>query len=88
MPAAGAARPGPLSSSATACRSRCAVPVGIDRIVELAVPFDALGVKVGEPVQFFRGAAARRARAGPAPREGVIALNRPSADFEHIMWDV
>jgi alpha-amylase/alpha-mannosidase (GH57 family) len=62
--------------------------VGIDLIAELAIPFDRLGVAMEGPVQFFvellRGGHGR----DRAPREGTIALARPSPDFEHIMWDV
>ena len=62
--------------------------VGIDHIVELAVPFDLLGVAIEAPVQF----AVELVRGGQgvdrAPREGVISLARPSAAFEQIMWDV
>jgi len=61
---------------------------GIDQIVELAVPFELLGVKPEQPVQFFvelvEGGHAR----DRAPREGAILLNCPSPDFEQIMWDV
>jgi alpha-amylase/alpha-mannosidase (GH57 family) len=62
--------------------------VGIDHIVELAVPFDTLNVAVAAPVQF----AVELLRGGQgldrAPREGVISLARPSPAFEQIMWDV
>jgi alpha-amylase/alpha-mannosidase (GH57 family) len=62
--------------------------VGIDQIAEMAIPFDRLGVAVDGPVQFFvellEGAQSR----DRAPREGTIALARPSRDFEQIMWDV
>jgi alpha-amylase/alpha-mannosidase (GH57 family) len=64
------------------------VRAGVDRIVEMAVPFDALGLLVGQPIQFaielLQGSMGR----DRAPREGAIYLTRPSPDFEHIMWDV
>jgi alpha-amylase/alpha-mannosidase (GH57 family) len=62
--------------------------VAVERIAEAAVPFAALGVAVEQPVQFYvellRGGQSR----DRAPRQGAIALSRPSADFERIMWDV
>jgi len=65
-----------------------AVEAGIDRIAELRIPFDRLGVKVGQPIQFcvelLQGGQSR----DRAPREGTIALICPSPDFELIMWDV
>jgi alpha-amylase/alpha-mannosidase (GH57 family) len=65
-----------------------AVAFALDRIVEIAVPFAVLGVEVGAPIQFsvelLEGGQSR----DRAPREGVIALARPSPDFERVMWDV
>ncbi len=65
-----------------------AVEAAVNRIAEMAVPFDALGVEVDGPVQFFvevmRGGQGR----DRAPRQGTINLTRPSVDFERIMWDV
>ncbi len=65
-----------------------AVEAAVGRIVEVAIAFDALGVAVDEPVQFFvellRGGQSR----DRAPRQGTIHLARPSVDFERIMWDV
>ena len=64
------------------------VEVGIDQIVELAIPFERLQVHVDQPIQFFiellRGGQSR----DRAPREGTINLTCPSPDFEQIMWDV
>jgi alpha-amylase/alpha-mannosidase (GH57 family) len=60
----------------------------IDRVAEIALPFDALGVAVDEPVQFYVDLLQAGQSRDRAPRQGTIALNRPSADFEQIMWDV
>jgi alpha-amylase/alpha-mannosidase (GH57 family) len=68
--------------------SAAGVVVGIDRIVELAVPFDLLGLKVDEPLQFYVDLRQGGQSLDRAPREGTIALARPSPDFERIMWDV
>jgi alpha-amylase/alpha-mannosidase (GH57 family) len=62
--------------------------VAVDHIAEAAVPFDALGVAVDGPVQFFVELVQGGQGRDRAPREGTIALARPSPDFEQIMWDV
>src|SRR5579883_587985 len=64
------------------------VPVGIDQIAELAVPFDALGVAVEGHLQFFVELLRDGQSQDRAPREGAIVLTRPSRDFEQIMWNV
>jgi alpha-amylase/alpha-mannosidase (GH57 family) len=64
------------------------IAVGIDRIFELAIPFERLGVKVDQPVQFFVELLEGKQGCDRAPREGTINLLVPSADFEQIMWDV
>jgi hypothetical protein len=61
---------------------------GLDQVAELAVPFDRLGVQVDQEVQFFVELLQGGQGRDRAPREGVITLARPSADFERIMWDV
>ena len=43
---------------------------------------------VGGPVQFFVELLQDGQGRDRAPREGVIALTRPSPNFEYIMWDV
>jgi alpha-amylase/alpha-mannosidase (GH57 family) len=62
--------------------------VGLDQIFEVAIPFDALGVDVEEPIQFHVELVRGDQGLDRAPREGTITLARPSADFELIMWDV
>jgi hypothetical protein len=74
------------------CRGAAApadrIEVGVDQIVELSIPFDFLGVKVDEPIQFFVELLAGEQSVDRAPREGAIQVLRPSPDFEQIMWDV
>ena len=60
----------------------------VDLIAEVAVPFDALGVAVDQPVQFFVELLQDGRNRDRAPRQGAIILNRPSPHFEMIMWDV
>jgi alpha-amylase/alpha-mannosidase (GH57 family) len=60
----------------------------VDRIAEIAIPFDALGVAVDQPVQFYVDLLHQGQSRDRAPRQGTILLARPSADFERIMWDV
>jgi alpha-amylase/alpha-mannosidase (GH57 family) len=64
------------------------VQLGIDRIVEVAIPFEQLGVHVDEPIQFFVELLQGGQSRDRAPREGTISLTCPSSDFEQIMWDV
>jgi alpha-amylase/alpha-mannosidase (GH57 family) len=64
------------------------VEIGIDQIAEMAVPFDRLGVKVEQPVQFYVELLQDGQSRDRAPREGAISLTCPSPDFERIMWDV
>jgi alpha-amylase/alpha-mannosidase (GH57 family) len=65
-----------------------AIPVGIDRILELAIPFELLAIKVDQPIQFFVEVVEGGQSRDRAPREGAIHLTCPSPDFEQIMWDV
>jgi len=62
--------------------------IGLDQIVELAIPFAALKVHTDEPVQFYVELYEQGQSRDRAPREGVIALTCPSPHFEQIMWDV
>lgn len=64
------------------------IEVGIDQIVELAIPFDLLQVPVDGPVQFFVELLEGRQSRDRAPRDSTIDLVRPSEEFERIMWDV
>ncbi len=64
------------------------VAVGIDVIVELAVPFELLQVKVDEPIHFFVELLENKQSRDRAPREGTIQVTCPSPDFEQMMWDV
>jgi alpha-amylase/alpha-mannosidase (GH57 family) len=62
--------------------------IGIDRIAEISVPFDQLGVQLDQAVQFYIELFQDGHSRDRAPREGVISLLRPSPDFEQTMWDV
>jgi alpha-amylase/alpha-mannosidase (GH57 family) len=64
------------------------IEVGLDRILEMAIPFDALGVAVGQHLQFFVELLQSEQSRDRAPREGFIQLTRPGADFELRMWNV
>ena len=59
----------------------------VDRIAELAVPWEGLGVPVDGPVQLFVELLQGGQPRDRAPRDGTIALARPSPDFERILWD-
>ena len=64
------------------------VLVGIERIGELGVPFERLGLRPDQPLQFFVELLDGRQSCDRAPREGTINLLVPAPDFEQIMWDV
>jgi hypothetical protein len=64
------------------------VCAAVEYIVEVGIPFDRLGLKVDEPLAFFVEVLQGGQSTDRAPRDGAIALTRPSADFEQIMWDV
>jgi alpha-amylase/alpha-mannosidase (GH57 family) len=64
------------------------VELGIEQIVELALPFAKLGLKAEQPIQFFVDLLKGQQSVDRAPREGTITLLCPSPDFEQIMWDV
>jgi alpha-amylase/alpha-mannosidase (GH57 family) len=63
------------------------VQVGVDRVVEMAIPFALLDVAVDEPVQFFVELREVRQSRDRAPRDGEIHLDRPSPAFESLMWN-
>lgn len=87
-PAAPAQQVRLLHHGEVSAASPASVEVGIDRIVELSIPFDLLDVKEGQPVQFYVELLEGKQSRDRAPREGTINLTCPSADFEQIMWDV
>jgi hypothetical protein len=68
--------------------SAAPVEVGIDQIAEVLIPFERLGVRMDQPIQFFVELLEGRQSMDRAPREGTIHLTCPSPDFERIMWDV
>ena len=63
------------------------VEVGLDKILEMAIPFDTLGVAERQPVQFYVELLEELQSRDRAPREGTIHLTRPGADFEQRMWN-
>jgi hypothetical protein len=63
------------------------VQIGVDRILEGAIPFALLGVEVGEAVRFFVELRESRQSRDRAPRDGEIQLERPSKAFEAKMWN-
>ncbi len=64
------------------------IEVAIDRIVECAIPFELIGARAGQSVQFCVELLESEQSRDRAPREGTIAFVRPPAEFESMMWDV
>jgi alpha-amylase/alpha-mannosidase (GH57 family) len=86
-------RPGRPGQSAKLLRdgqpvTGATVEAAVDQIAEIAVPFDALGAAVAGPVHFFVEVVQDGQSRDRAPRQGAVALTRPSRDFEMMMWDV
>jgi alpha-amylase/alpha-mannosidase (GH57 family) len=64
------------------------VQVATGVIVELAVPFSRLDRMPGDTIRFYVELLSGDSSLDRAPREGVLELVAPSADFERIMWQV
>ena len=77
-----------LSSSIPQMDHETDLALGVDQVVEVAIPFARLAVKVDQPIQFYVELLQGGQSRDRAPREGAISLFCPSPDFEQIMWDV
>jgi alpha-amylase/alpha-mannosidase (GH57 family) len=62
--------------------------VGIGAIVELGIPLQTIGVRHGEPLQWFVELYSNRQSIDRAPGEGVIDTVVPTPDFDYRMWQV
>jgi alpha-amylase/alpha-mannosidase (GH57 family) len=62
------------------------VAAALARVVEVAVPFEALGVQPGEPLSFFVELFARGQSIDRTPGEGTIDLRVPTPEFEAVNW--
>jgi hypothetical protein len=92
-------QPGPLGWGNTAgitLELRCndqhrtapGLAAGIDRILEIAVPFAALGLNPGQSLAFYVELLQAGQSRDRAPREETIQLQVPAENFELVMWDV
>ena len=66
----------------------CPCELAIGRVIELAIPFEALGVACDDPLSFFVELSSGSSSLDRVPREGTIDMQVPSPDFERIMWQV
>lgn len=64
------------------------VEVATDKVLELAVPFDRLGLTPDDKVRFYVELLRDGTSLDRAPREGIFELLVPSPDFERLMWRV
>jgi hypothetical protein len=64
------------------------VELAVEKIVELAVPFESLHVSPGQPISFFVELMVAGASVDRVPREGTIDMIVPTAEYERIMWQV
>ena len=67
-------------------QSRSQPEVAIDQILELTVPFAEMNLKPDDPIQMYVEALSKKQSVDRAPREGVLEMVTPSADFELVMW--
>jgi len=67
-------------------QSRSQPEVAIDHILELTVPFAEMNLKPDDPIQMYVEALSKKQSVDRAPREGVLEMVTPSADFELVMW--
>jgi alpha-amylase/alpha-mannosidase (GH57 family) len=63
-------------------------PVAVDRIVELSLPFEDIGVKAGDRVLFYAGLEVNGREIERCPTSRPIETEVPGADFEQRMWVV
>jgi alpha-amylase/alpha-mannosidase (GH57 family) len=62
--------------------------VAANEIIELAIPFDLLGVKVNDEVQIFVTVERSGSEIEKWPYRGYIQFRVPTDDFEAMMWQV
>ncbi|MBL8848765.1 MAG: hypothetical protein JNG89_03740 [Planctomycetaceae bacterium] len=66
--------------------SRPPTAIGIDEVLEVALPLADLRVTTGSPISFVVDLIAKRQSIERVPSEGEIMLTVPPPDFEAIMW--
>jgi alpha-amylase/alpha-mannosidase (GH57 family) len=69
-------------------KDHAGIAVAVERIVEVAIPFDLFGLKPDQSIQFFVDVLEGAQSRDRAPREGTIHLTCPAPDFEQQMWGV
>jgi hypothetical protein len=57
-----------------------------DALLEIAVPFSAMGLKTDDRIQFYVELTRKSQVIERIPNEGVIETTVPSPDYELIMW--
>ncbi|NQT18388.1 MAG: alpha-amylase/alpha-mannosidase [Planctomycetes bacterium] len=62
--------------------------VAFKRILELSCPFELLGYKEGDEVEFFAEIKRNDETVQRAPENTIITFSVPSKDFERVMWQV
>ena len=64
------------------------IEIALQKVVEISIPFETLEVNENQTVSFYVEILENGLGRDRAPREGLITFNRPTRDFEQIMWDV
>ncbi len=64
------------------------IEIGIEKIAEGSIPFSLIGAAESQHVQFYVELLENQQSRDRAPRHGTIAFERPTPEFEYVMWDV
>jgi len=62
--------------------------VAANEIIELAVPFDLIGIKANEEIHLFITVEREGSEVEKWPARGFIQMTAPTDDFEAMMWQV
>jgi alpha-amylase/alpha-mannosidase (GH57 family) len=60
--------------------------IAVDEYMEIAIPFDTLGAEVEELIEFHVQLVVHDQIRDRAPRDGALAVTRPSSNFARIHW--
>jgi hypothetical protein len=62
--------------------------IAANEVIEMAIPFDILGVKQNDEMHFFITVERRESEVEKWPFRGFIQVKVPTDDFEATMWQV
>jgi hypothetical protein len=62
--------------------------VAANEVIEMAIPFDLLGVRQNDEIHFFVTVEREGSEIEKWPYRGFIRVKVPTEDFEAMMWQV